>query len=601
MTFAAALGTASATFCFILLAMYTVQRALRNYGIKINLYYQYTLPALFITLLFLAAKAGQIIQTIGTIGCALFIIAGMLLGISMITGRKYVGHSDAEDDAQDASQNQNTRLNIQGLSLNKSGSLTFTGRHKVWIALLIFYLLLLGLYIFIMIPKPETISHRAQFYRDLSPQSINMIMQDAFDKISQAEKTSVEMPNGHFLEFYSGFSDKEMLAACAEYWSVVEKYSADKRRHFLLKVGLVWVIIPCCIVAFGWFMRRTYLTRVKSNNVQCHKLIISIGIGIAALMAIFPPWITKLDGVVRARGYAFLFTLRGYREIDVLTLFIQWSALTLFAILTLYNTKDSKITLITSFNGKNKQLFFATYLLLIPMLAYFVFSTGFLPVPNWQLLFKNNMVEDLKLWSHWSPEKRGKTTGRSLTEQSVSAHEKPAPERAAPRLVPVDYDPFASDYHNLKYGFRIQFAKGWQLKERHVDEYFTVSTTNNSGESINVVVQMLAPEFKNATLENYSQKQLNDFIQAIFEATRKEFPDTVLVNSGIRKLAKKKAVFLVTKYSAVVNSKNIYVQNIQIITIDKGKNFVVGGTSLPEKYGAFEKEFQKVAGTFSLQ
>ncbi len=590
MSLGTAIGIGTAAFCFVILALYTIQRTLRNYGIRVNFYYRFTLPSIFLILCILPFVSEKTVQIIATIACILFVLGGIFLLFSMI-GRKErianVCQNTQEGTPDDA------YLNLQEEKPETAQQLI--GKKTLYISIIVYSLSLL-IYVLLMIPRPENILHQKQFYDNLSYEAGLIIEKDMFDKLAYGEATiEVEMPNKHFIRFYDGFNEKIMLDACKEYWSIVEKYSAKQRRDFLLKVGLIWVFIPFVIFAIRWSLLKIYRTCPKfvgcsrERIVNYRKITIFCAIAIGAIMAIFPPWISKINGIIRDRGYAFLFTLRGYREIDFLTLLIQWCALALVTVLILYIAKDSAPSFTVLFNWKYKRSIVGSiWMGFFIFLICLVFGTGYLPIPTTRQ-FKSGLIDSLGIWSHWSSSDPDKITGK-----------KPAadlPLQSSAKPAPGNYDPTTGLYRSNNWGFSIQFETGWQLEERQIDNYLIVSTRNNSGESMHVVVKNNSPESQDTNIGSFSKRGLHNFIQKLFEEQRKIDPDKVLVDFGRGQLAKKKAAYLITQFLLMGNLKRQYT----IITFHKGKSYTVGGMAPPEIYGPFEKKLKKVAETLSLQ
>lgn len=64
------------------------------------------------------------------------------------------------------------------------------------------------------------------------------------------------------------------------------------------------------------------------------KKIIAVAIGIAVLLAVYPPWHIPFDsGVSVSRGYAFIWNPPANASINILTLFVQWVGVLLLGFL----------------------------------------------------------------------------------------------------------------------------------------------------------------------------------------------------------------------------------------------------------------------------
>lgn len=80
----------------------------------------------------------------------------------------------------------------------------------------------------------------------------------------------------------------------------------------------------------------------KTIPIKLHRIIVSTAIGIAALMAIYAPWVIKFR-YGRELGYAFIFDFHG--DVDFARLFVQWCAVALVAGAVLYCVKDREVAI----------------------------------------------------------------------------------------------------------------------------------------------------------------------------------------------------------------------------------------------------------------
>jgi hypothetical protein len=85
------------------------------------------------------------------------------------------------------------------------------------------------------------------------------------------------------------------------------------------------------------------------KQVKVRDVIVSGGVGVIALMALFPPWISYQRGYRVIKGYYFLFTgpKRDYSgiavgEVDISRLLVQWFMVVVLAGFLLYLFKDNK-------------------------------------------------------------------------------------------------------------------------------------------------------------------------------------------------------------------------------------------------------------------
>lgn len=139
------------------------------------------------------------------------------------------------------------------------------GWHRLWILICIIYLAVVVSYVIIEYPKAEQIQHTAEYYRELSTESAQMIVSTSSQEKSLGEHIEVEMPNGHIIVFKDEYPEKEFKKVCLEYWDLVEQKATEKRVNFLIYAFLFW-IVPCIgIYAFGWGISWVY-KGFKSNN-----------------------------------------------------------------------------------------------------------------------------------------------------------------------------------------------------------------------------------------------------------------------------------------------------------------------------------------------
>jgi len=157
------------------------------------------------------------------------------------------------------------------------------GWQRLWILLPIVYCIFIIGGVISKYPRVEKISHRSEFYRELSAKSANMILPKTSDDaealksargmevigeiaVDERERpaSSLEadepmeigyiekMPNKHSIIFKPGTSDNNMKVASREYWRIVKETLRKERLRFLLLSTLFWLVLCLGLYALGW-------------------------------------------------------------------------------------------------------------------------------------------------------------------------------------------------------------------------------------------------------------------------------------------------------------------------------------------------------------
>ena len=136
---------------------------------------------------------------------------------------------------------------------------------RLWIVLSVIYLIFIGIFEALTLPKSENTSHSQAFYNQLPPDMKKKILgsensekyrNDKSELLKEASRrsliTEVEMPNSHIIVFRSDLPKEEMEAISREYWKVVEHDVAIKRRKHIGMAFAWWLIPVVGLFGLGW-------------------------------------------------------------------------------------------------------------------------------------------------------------------------------------------------------------------------------------------------------------------------------------------------------------------------------------------------------------
>ena len=133
-------------------------------------------------------------------------------------------------------------------------TLKLNGWQRLWVLASSIYFVIVGVYVVLDFPQPESLSHDKELVKKLSPQSKSLLVPEDKAGWQNAEDwgTDVEIPNGSRLSFRKGVPEKDMAVASKEYWGLIST-TTNERRWSLVGFCALWWLVPCTVLyIFGW-------------------------------------------------------------------------------------------------------------------------------------------------------------------------------------------------------------------------------------------------------------------------------------------------------------------------------------------------------------
>lgn len=121
------------------------------------------------------------------------------------------------------------------------------GWHRLWVVSSIILLLVVGSFSYILFPDSSAVSHKEDFYSQLSAKAKAQLALEDADKSSQ-----VRMSNGHIILVREGIELRKSIPVFAEYENLIAASLKKQRVRFVGVALLTWVGLCAILYCFGW-------------------------------------------------------------------------------------------------------------------------------------------------------------------------------------------------------------------------------------------------------------------------------------------------------------------------------------------------------------
>jgi hypothetical protein len=152
-------------------------------------------------------------------------------------------------------------------------------------------------------------------------------------------------------------------------------------------------------------------------------------------------------------------------------------------------------------------------------------------------------------------------------------------------------------YRNKEFTFSIKFPHGWNIRSGQTPHTVVVSE-NLKGESVIIQVWHLP---KNISLEEFSEKDLQTYIEETFTELKNRYSNAILHDSGITYISDKKATWLVFTYTVKHASMTANVKTIMYQVFYGGHMYQIMCSGLVERFNQFENTFLNTVRSFIFE
>ncbi len=152
-------------------------------------------------------------------------------------------------------------------------------------------------------------------------------------------------------------------------------------------------------------------------------------------------------------------------------------------------------------------------------------------------------------------------------------------------------------YRNKDYTFSIKFPDGWNIRSGQTP-HTVVITENLKGESVIIQVWQLP---KNIGLEEFSEGDLQTYIEETFAEFKDRYSNAILHGSGITYISNKKAIWLVFTYTVKHASMTTNVKTIMYQVLYGWHMYQIMCSSPAERFDQFENTFWNTVRSFTFE
>lgn len=153
-------------------------------------------------------------------------------------------------------------------------------------------------------------------------------------------------------------------------------------------------------------------------------------------------------------------------------------------------------------------------------------------------------------------------------------------------------------YRNQENKFSIIFPDQWRIGGGRGEHVVVVATNTTDGSSINILVRALPNEIMNMTIDQLSDSDIQEIINFNISSARRGFPDVNLEGSGTTYINNKKAIWIKTTQTYRYPDKSFKLTQMIYMIWTNGKLYQIAASASPQKFNAYAKIFEEVAGSF---
>lgn len=148
-------------------------------------------------------------------------------------------------------------------------------------------------------------------------------------------------------------------------------------------------------------------------------------------------------------------------------------------------------------------------------------------------------------------------------------------------------------YQSSEHMFSIELPKGWIMEKEQRERNILVLARTTNGESINIAVEKLGAQYTVYTFDDFTALDLEDYIKGFEQKLHSLHADVSLQEWGIKKIAGKKAVWLllnipVNSFNTVIQMKTLHVQ-----IMNNARLYMITCGSANENFLNFKKIFEQ--------
>ena len=154
-------------------------------------------------------------------------------------------------------------------------------------------------------------------------------------------------------------------------------------------------------------------------------------------------------------------------------------------------------------------------------------------------------------------------------------------------------------YRNAEYKFRIKFPKGWEIVNG--DSKNVLKKAVNTKDGVSIVVGAVKFPDSNLDIKNFSEKEIDDFLNDSIDEIKQKYTDVKVIERGIRYLDNKKAIYFKYSFIGKTLGEIHYLMMIQYATFYKGIFYSIGGGAQVDKFSSQEGIISKSISSFVFE
>lgn len=156
-------------------------------------------------------------------------------------------------------------------------------------------------------------------------------------------------------------------------------------------------------------------------------------------------------------------------------------------------------------------------------------------------------------------------------------------------------------YQNSEHMFSIELPEGWILDKEHREGNILVLAKTTEGESINVAVEQLGAQYAAYTFDDFTALDLEDYIREFEQKLQSINTDVRLLEWGVKKIADKKAVWLLLTLPLHSSDTIIQMNTLHVQIINNARLYMITCGSTNKKFPKLRKTFEQTIHSLKFE
>lgn len=156
-------------------------------------------------------------------------------------------------------------------------------------------------------------------------------------------------------------------------------------------------------------------------------------------------------------------------------------------------------------------------------------------------------------------------------------------------------------YQSSEHMFTIELPEGWILDKEHRERNILVLAKTTEGESINVAVEKLDAKYAAYTFDDFTAPDLDGYIRELEQKLHSINADVRLQEWGVKKVADKKAVWLLLNLPLHNSDTVIQMKTLHVQIMNSARLYMITCGSTNKNFPKFRKIFEQTIHSLKFE